>query len=302
MKKILFFRAFACLVFLTYSFLQMFAQTTYVFYTESYSYLPITLKINEKYYRLETTGAPVVGSKNCVTVNITGTMVWSAIDCDGDEMSKYQRTVSVKDKRKVVFIKLIGSTKFHKNPPVSTSKKSTDSSVSNRTTKEQNLDPGWSEMGRNAGDALFLLSKNKGWFDDSHRINIDAGYGFPYGGTGLRLKYSSPAVFGLSLGYGYNFDYKQARDNNKFQWNAGVQMHFNKYVALSLYAGPQYFKKPDKSEIGLGAFLEYSHVIYKRLFITGGIGGVMQSETPVNQAKGQFSWHIGLSYNLFCKY
>lgn len=136
-------------------------------------------------------------------------------------------------------------------------------------------------------------------YEYTNMINIEGGYGFPYGGVGVRLKYTSFEILGVSVGYGYNVAYKsESSDNNKYLWNLGLQLHHN-FLACSFYVGPQYFKKVEKSEIAMGFFLEFDHTIYKRLTLTAGVGGVIQAETPIDQAIGQFSWHVGLGYNLF---
>ncbi len=159
-----------------------------------------------------------------------------------------------------------------------------------------------SEWAANAGRALADLTDAKGWNNEYHLINLEAGYGFTYGNAGIRLRYTSPVVFGLSVAFGYNTKFKSERaDDKRYLWNVGMQMHLSKFLALSLYAGPQYFSKHQKTEIGFGGFLEYTHQIYKRLGASGGIGFVMAAEEPANKGQGMFAFHIGLSYNLFCR-
>lgn len=157
-----------------------------------------------------------------------------------------------------------------------------------------------SEWTQQAADALSKLTDSKGWYNEKHLINLEAGYGFAYGNAGVRLKYTSPVIFGLTASFGYNTQYKPERfDDKQYLWNVGVQLHFSKFVAIGMYAGPQYFSKHNKSEIGFGALLEYSHQIYKRLGITGGIGFAMAAEEPVSTAQTIFAFHAGISYNLF---
>lgn len=66
-----------------------------------------------------------------------------------------------------------------------------------------------------------------------------------------------------------------------------------------MYGGPQYFSKYNKSEIGFGAMLEYSHPIYKRLGVTGGVGFVIAAEEASKNPQTLFAFHAGISYNLF---
>lgn len=95
--------------------MNIYAQTTYVFHTISRSSLPITVTVNGHIYKLTRTceyAKPNDG--NCLTVNVPGNMTWTATDCDGDRMTKYERGQTIKDGRKVVYINIIATTKIHK--------------------------------------------------------------------------------------------------------------------------------------------------------------------------------------------
>ena len=95
--------------------MNIYAQTTYVFHTISRSSLPITVTVNGHIYKLTRTceyAKPNDG--NCLTVNVPGNMTWTATDCDGDRMTKYERGQTIKGGRKVVFINIIATTKIHK--------------------------------------------------------------------------------------------------------------------------------------------------------------------------------------------
>ena len=98
----------------------------------------------------------------------------------------------------------------------------------------------------------------------------------------------------------HNTQYKPERiDDKQYLWNVGVQLHLSKFLAIGMYGGPQYFSKYNKSEIGFGAMLEYSHQIYKRLGITGGVGFVIAAEEASKNPQTLFAFHAGISYNLF---
>ncbi|WP_308398426.1 MULTISPECIES: hypothetical protein [Prevotella] len=151
---------------------------------------------------------------------------------------------------------------------------------------------------QNTADWLSETSRRRGWDIDCNTVTLDVGYGYPYGGLGVRARYISPCVIGISAAVGYNTEYEEHTNNNKkIYWNAGVQFHLNKYVALALYGGPEYFKDFDKTHIGLGAFLEGTYNIYKPIGVTGGLGCVIDGEEK--DTKGYFAGHIGLTFRLF---
>ena len=60
-----------------------------------------------------------------------------------------------------------------------------------------------------------VLYPNK--LPESERVcsGICTGYGFAYGNAGIRLKYISPVVFGLTASFGYNTQYKPERIDDK---------------------------------------------------------------------------------------
>ena len=114
--------------------MNIYAQTTYVFHTISRSSLPITVTVNGHIYKLTRTceyAKPNDG--NCLTVNVPGNMTWTATDCDGDRMTKYERGQTIKGGRKVVFINIIATTKIHKERNNSVRNNNSSYSNSNRT-------------------------------------------------------------------------------------------------------------------------------------------------------------------------
>ena len=114
--------------------MNIYAQTTYVFHTISRSSLPITVTVNGHIYKLTRTceyAKPNDG--NCLTVNVPGNMTWTATDCDGDRMTKYERGQTIKGGRKVVFINIIATTKIHKERNNSIRNNNSSYSNSNRT-------------------------------------------------------------------------------------------------------------------------------------------------------------------------
>lgn len=155
-----------------------------------------------------------------------------------------------------------------------------------------------SDYTKDLADKLTDYSTSKGWDIDYNSITIDAGYGFPYGGLGLRTRYISSSVIGVSAALGYNTKYDENTNNNKqLYWNAGLQFHLNKFIALGFYGGPQYFKEFDKTDISFGAFVEYSHKFTDIIGITGGLGCVIDGEQK--DTKGFFAGHIGLTFEIF---
>lgn len=114
--------------------MNIYAQTTYVFHTISRSSLPITVTVNGHIYKLTRTceyAKPNDG--NCLTVNVPGNMTWTATDCDGDRMTKYERGQTIKDGRKVVYINIIATTKIHKERNNSIRDNNSSYTYSNRT-------------------------------------------------------------------------------------------------------------------------------------------------------------------------
>lgn len=114
--------------------MNIYAQTTYVFHTISRSSLPITVTVNGHIYKLTRTceyAKPNDG--NCLPVNVPGNMTWTATDCDGDRMTKYERGQTIKDGRKVVYINIIATTKIHKERNNSIRDNNSSYTYSNRT-------------------------------------------------------------------------------------------------------------------------------------------------------------------------
>ena len=64
------------------------------------------------------------------------------------------------------------------------------------STRNSFSNPEWTEK---TAEALVDLTEAKGWNHESHSIYLEAGYGFAYGNAGIRLKYISPVVFGLTV-------------------------------------------------------------------------------------------------------
>lgn len=112
------------------------AQTTYVFHTTSRSALPITVTVNGHNYKLiRTCEYPKVNDGTCLTVNVPGSMSWAATDRDGDRMTKYERGQVTKNGRKIVYIRIIATTKVHK---YSSNKSGNSNTYSNRNYSNSN--------------------------------------------------------------------------------------------------------------------------------------------------------------------
>ena len=135
MKK-LFFR-FVSFVILWFGWtMEICAQTTYVFHTTSRSALPITVTVNGHNYKLiRTCEYPKVNDGTCLTVNVPGSMSWAATDRDGDRMTKYERGQVTKNGRKIVYIRIIATTKVHK---YSSNKSGSSNTYSNRSYSNSN--------------------------------------------------------------------------------------------------------------------------------------------------------------------
>lgn len=122
------------------------AQTTYVFSTNSRLSLPIVIDVNGSLYKLSnTTEFPKPGSASCITVNVSGSMKWSATDCDGDRMNRYDRNPVHNDDGSIryISIRLHGVTKRAKTSVSKTPASSTrqvqsrsSSSSGNQSLKE----------------------------------------------------------------------------------------------------------------------------------------------------------------------
>ena len=124
----------ACLVVLLLGLtMNICAQTTYVFHTISRSALPITVTVNGHIYKLtKTCEYPKPNDGTCLTVNVQGNMSWYATDCDGDRITKYDRGQTIKDGRKIVYIKIMATTKIHKQRINSSNSNYSNNTYSNR--------------------------------------------------------------------------------------------------------------------------------------------------------------------------
>lgn len=132
------------------------AQKTYVFSTTTRSSLPITINVNGRSYRLDVANEyPKPGTSSCVTVTINGSMQWEAIDCDGDRMEKFERNPVHDDSGNVAYIhiRLIGTTKVHKNRPTTYQNNNNNQNRSTTQRQNQNLDIG-SQLTSFAGDLM----------------------------------------------------------------------------------------------------------------------------------------------------
>lgn len=202
---------------------------------------PVTLKTPYGNYTIHTE-ITIPNSLSC----------FEAFDCEGKKITDTGGKVSVGTGKPTVRIYYLTTLFPHADNETPRSynesyKPSTRNSFSN---------PEWTEK---TAEALVDLTEAKGWNHESHSIYLEAGYGFAYGNAGIRLKYISPVVFGLTASFGYNTQYKPERiDDKQYLWNVGVQLHLSKFLAIGMYGGPQYFSKYNKSEIGFGAMLEYS--------------------------------------------
>lgn len=124
----------ACLVVLLLGLtMNICAQTTYVFHTISRSALPITVTVNGHIYKLtKTCEYPKPNDGTCLTVNVQGNMSWYATDCDGDRITKYDRGQTIKDGKKIVYIKIMATTKIHKQRINSSNSNYSNNTYSNR--------------------------------------------------------------------------------------------------------------------------------------------------------------------------
>ncbi len=242
---------------------------------------PVTLKTPYKTYTVYT------------EITIPKSLSWfEAFDCQGRQIMNTGGKVSVETGKPTVRIYYL--TTLFPNADDETPRSDNEN---NTPTTDYSSNSEWTKQ---AAKALTDLTEKKGWNHEGHLINLEAGYGFVYGNTGIRLKYISPVVFGLTASFGYNTQYKPERiDDKRYLWNVGVQLHLSKFLAIGMYGGPQYFSKYNKSEIAFGALLEYSHQIYKRLGATGGIGFVLSGEESTKNPQTLFAFHVGISYNLF---
>lgn len=158
-------------------------------------------------------------------------------------------------------------------------------------------------VGALAGEALGLvlsdLTADKRWSAETNQVNLSTGYGPTYGGIGLKMYYDSPAIIGIGGGIGLNPKYSEnSFDNQKIHWSGFIRLQFSKFVNMEVFAASHYFKDLDNTEVGLGAYLNYQHTIYKRLGISGGAGFILGNLSE-DKVKGEFSWNIGLTFNLY---
>ena len=262
----------------------------------------LTINAENEYYTIFKIGANICTPITLKTpyktytvykeITIPNSLSWfEAFDCNGRKIMDTGGKVSVETGKPTIRTYYLTTLFPHTE---------NETTYSNNTRNNHNHSSSDSEWTKQTADALSRLTYIKNWDNEDHIINIEAGYGFAYGNAGIRLKYISPVVFGFTVSYGYNTQYLHERSNDKrYLWNVGMQLHLSKFLAIGMYGGPQYFSKHNKSEIAFGALLEYSHSIYKRLGITGGIGFILAGEEPANKAQSIFAFHLGISYNLF---
>lgn len=262
-----------------------------VFKASSSVCTPITIKSSAGNYTLTS------------ELRIPKSLSWyEAFDCQGRKLMNPGGSVSVGTGqttiRTYVFTTLFPTTKNQDESEEYIENSNVESSYGGGSIYD--VGNGSSDNTKKIANFLSDYSTYKGWDIDYNSITIDAGYGYPYGGLGVRARYISSCVIGLSLGFGYNTEYDELSYNNKkFYWNAGVSFHLNKFLAMSIYGGPQYFKEFEKTDIGVGAFVEYSHKIYKFIGVSAGIGCIMDGEQDMNKVKGHFAGHIGLTFEIF---
>lgn len=236
-------------------------------------------------------------------VRITKSLIWfEAFDCQGRKLMNPSGSVSVgtgkTTVRTYVFTTLFPTTQRQDESEEYREDSNVESSYGGGSMYD--VGNGSSDNTQKIAKFLADYSTYKGWDVDYNSITIDTGYGYPYGGLGVRARYISAWVIGLSLGFGYNTKYDALSYNNKkFYWNAGISFHLNKFLAMSFYGGPQYFKEFEKTDVGVGAFVEYSHNIYKFIGVNAGIGGIMDGEQDMDKVKGHFAGHIGLTFLIF---
>ena len=158
-----------------------------------------------------------------------------------------------------------------------------------------------SMAGEVLGSSLTDLGIDKGWAAETNQVNLSTGYGATYGGVGLKLYYDSPVVIGIGGGIGLNPKYSEnSFDNKRIHWSGFLRLQFSKFVNMEIFAASHYFKDLDNTEVGLGAYLNYQHTIYKRLGISGGAGFILGNlNESEDKIKGEFSWNIGLTFNLY---
>ena len=155
-------------------------------------------------------------------------------------------------------------------------------------------------IGKSMGNQLSHISAVKGWNSYTNRIDLALGYGLSFGGLGARLSYQAPAVFGISVGAGYNMSYDPNVGNvKKILWNAGIQMWLTDHFNLAMHVGPRYFKKLKMTEAGLSLMVNYQHSIYRRLGVMAGLGYSLSLEEPEKNVKSAFEWNVGLVFRLF---
>ncbi len=234
-------------------------------------------------------------------LRIPTSLSWfEAFDCQGRKIMETESTVSIKTGETTVRTYVLNTLFPTTNNQSEIEESVYDDGYSSDHNYSDVPKEDSSDYTQKAANWLSKTSERKGWNIYNNIVTIDAGYGYPYGGLGIRARYISPCVVGISAAFGYNTQYKEYTNNNKkIYWNAGVQFHLNKFIALALYGGPQYFKDFEKTDIGVGAFVEGTYNIYKFISITGGLGGVMDGEQDINKTKGYFAGHIGLTFKIF---
>ena len=289
------------------------APTRIVFWTNTLSQGTIKVYFNGHYAGQITsryTSAPNCGASGCVTVNVSGTgNTWYGIASDGTRWESSQAHLVAGCNSIRLYStgsRPSGSTRSNSNTQSGSGSNNTSNSNSeSRKSSSSSSGDSWEEVGRRVGDVmgkkLILVTNGNGWSAETHQINISTGYGPTYGDIGLKMYYDSPVLVGIGGGIGLNPKYSEnSFDNKRIHWSGFLRLQFSKFVNMEIFAASHYFKDLDNTEVGLGAYLNYQHKIYKRLGISGGagfiLGNLSESEDKI---KGEFSWNIGLTFNLY---
>lgn len=289
------------------------ARTRIVFWTNTLAQGKIKVYFNGNYAGQITSrynSTPKCGASGCVTVDVSGTgNTWYGIASDGTRWESSQTSLVAGCNS--IRLYSTGSRPSNSTRSNNDSESGSGSTYgSNRTSHKSSSsssDDSWGEFSRKTGNVigkeLIDITEKKGWSAETHQINISTGYGPTYGDIGLKMYYDSPVLIGIGGGIGLNPKYSEnSFDNQKIHWSGFLRLQFSKFVNMEVFAASHYFKDLDNTEVGFGSYLNYQHTIYKRLGISGGVGFILGNlSESEDKIKGEFSWNIGLTFNLYEK-
>ena len=138
-------------------------------------------------------------------LRIPTSLSWfEAFDCQGRKIMETESTVSIKTGETTVRTYVLNTLFPTTNNQSEIEESVYDDGYSSDHNYSDVPKEDSSDYTQKAANWLSKTSERKGWNIYNNIVTIDAGYGYPYGGLGIRARYISPCVVGISAAFGYN--------------------------------------------------------------------------------------------------